>query len=434
MAKQPKVIENEELMKNWNWKKNNELGFNPNELTCGSGKKVWWLCNEGHEWEASIYHKNGSKHSKNRECPICKKENQTSFPEQAILFYLSQYYKCENRKQIANFEFDIYISELNTAIEYDGIFYHSFKQKQQIDQSKNAFCEKNNITLYRIKETKDKIINCSIENNVIYYIVKSYYSNLDILIKILFQLLQIKNPPVINIEQDLISIYEQYIVAEKEINLKTQNPQLAEEWNYTKNGSLKPTFFSPNSSKKVWWKCTKGHEWQASIDSRNRGNGCPYCSGRKAITGEKDLVTMFPHIAQQWNYHKNGISPNQISAYSNIKYWWICENGHEWQSTVGNRAIGKNCPICAGKKVLQGYNDLTTTHPILCEEWDYEKNHWLPTQCSQGSDKKVWWRCKNCGNNWETTISNRTKGSGCPKCAQKKKGETRRKNQQSNKK
>ena len=49
---------------------------------------------------------------------------------------------------------------------------------------------------------------------------------------------------------------------------------------------------TPNSHKKVWWKCSKGHEWQAVVASRNRGSGCPYCSGRKAISGINDLETL----------------------------------------------------------------------------------------------------------------------------------------------
>ena len=50
---------------------------------------------------------------------------------------------------------------------------------------------------------------------------------------------------------------------------------------YEKNVNLKPEDFMPNSNKKVWWKCGKGHEWQAAIYSRNSGRGCPYCSGHK---------------------------------------------------------------------------------------------------------------------------------------------------------
>jgi hypothetical protein len=64
-------------------------------------------------------------------------------------------------------------------------------------------------------------------------------------------------------------------------DLLTINPILAEEWDYNKNENLHPENVAPNSNKRIWWKCKEGHEWQATINSRNRGNGCPYCSGRK---------------------------------------------------------------------------------------------------------------------------------------------------------
>ena len=66
-------------------------------------------------------------------------------------------------------------------------------------------------------------------------------------------------------------------------DLLTLNPILSTEWDYRKNVELRPEQVAPNSNKKVWWKCDKGHEWQAIINSRNKGNGCPYCSGRKKI-------------------------------------------------------------------------------------------------------------------------------------------------------
>ena len=40
----------------------------------------------------------------------------------------------------------------------------------------------------------------------------------------------------------------------------------------------------PNSNKKVWWKCCNGHEWQATINSRNNGAGCPVCAKEKRKT------------------------------------------------------------------------------------------------------------------------------------------------------
>ena len=60
-------------------------------------------------------------------------------------------------------------------------------------------------------------------------------------------------------------------------DLKTINPKLAKEWNFKKNKGLRPTQVSSCSNKRVWWKCSDGHEWVASVNDRNRGNGCPYC-------------------------------------------------------------------------------------------------------------------------------------------------------------
>ena len=41
-----------ELLKEWDYKRNTEIS--PEEVTHGSGKKVWWICSNGHEWQAQI--------------------------------------------------------------------------------------------------------------------------------------------------------------------------------------------------------------------------------------------------------------------------------------------------------------------------------------------------------------------------------------------
>ena len=64
-------------------------------------------------------------------------------------------------------------------------------------------------------------------------------------------------------------------------DLATTHPNIAAEWHPTKNGDLKPSDVSSFSHKKVWWLCAKGHEWQAQINARNRGNGCPFCAKKK---------------------------------------------------------------------------------------------------------------------------------------------------------
>ena len=68
----------------------------------------------------------------------------------------------------------------------------------------------------------------------------------------------------------------------KSNNFLSHNPKVASEWHLSKNGNLKPENFTYGSKTKVWWRCHKveGHEWEATINNRGNGSGCPYCSQR----------------------------------------------------------------------------------------------------------------------------------------------------------
>ena len=83
---------------------------------------------------------------------------------------------------------------------------------------------------------------------------------------------------------------------------------------------------------------------------------------------------------------------------------------------ICDRKKGNNCPICSGRKVLAGCNDLESQRPELLKEWDYEKNGDLkPTQVIAHNDKKLWWICCN-GHSYQSTIKRRKRGLGCPIC------------------
>ena len=128
-----------EIAAQWNKERNGSL--KPTDFTAGSGRKVYWICNKGHQWSASIV-----KRTNGRQCPICS-----------------------NKKVLAGFN-----------------------------------------------------------------------------------------------------------------DLQTIQPQLAAEWNYIKNGSLKPTDVTCGTAKKVWWICNKGHQYKASINHRySLNNGCPICNDSK---------------------------------------------------------------------------------------------------------------------------------------------------------
>ena len=74
----------------------------------------------------------------------------------------------------------------------------------------------------------------------------------------------------------------------KEKRYVSDNVQLMSEWNWEKNSKLQfdPAKLTCGSCRKVWWRCAKGHEWQADIHNRSAGNGCPYCSKKGVISGK----------------------------------------------------------------------------------------------------------------------------------------------------
>jgi len=133
----------------------------------------------------------------------------------------------------------------------------------------------------------------------------------------------------------------------KKIYIFQKNPKLKTEWHPSKNNSHNPKKISFGSHKKVWWVCSKGHEWEASVNNRSRGSSCPYCSGTK-VSDENRLTLKNPELISQWHPTKNDhLDPENISYGSNKKVWWICSKGHEWEAIVKNRSNGAGCPFCS---------------------------------------------------------------------------------------
>ncbi len=132
-------------------------------------------------------------------------------------------------------------------------------------------------------------------------------------------------------------------------NKISDNETLMKYWDYNKNISL-PEESSIYSHNKFWWKCDKGHSYEQVAYSKVKGIGCPYCSGKLAIKGENDLCTLYPDIANEWDYEKNDKENYDIytlSIGSQRKVWWKCEKGHSYQREVYNQRKGlAKCPIC----------------------------------------------------------------------------------------
>lgn len=424
------------LAKQWHPTRNRDL--RPDDVTAGSNRYAWWRCSKGHEWRAIINSRNMG-----RGCPKCSEEGNTSFPEQAVFYYVKKVFpNAINRFSEFGFEIDVYIPHYNVGIEYDGQFFHDEPER---DKAKDDIAAEKGIKLIRIREPK-----CPVYASTAYRIERLSLSDkgleqaIEHTIHVLSQLTGVKVETDIDILRDYQEINDLTEKTERENSLSVCYPDLALEWHPTKNGKQLPTNILPGSTKKIWWKCRVcNYEWVSTPNSRTNGSnkrGCPVCGRKKQLLSFNDaminnkgsLQANNPLLAIEWNYKRNGdLSPESVTAHSKKQVWWKCSKDHEWRASVDsrNRSKGTGCPYCTNKKVSIGENDLLTCNPELAQEWNYEKNKGLrngngtlieaPQYVTCGSSQSVWWKCTN-GHEWQATIKSRSSGKGCPICSKKK--------------
>ncbi len=170
-----------------------------------------------------------------------------------------------------------------------------------------------------------------------------------------------------------------------------------------------PRVVPAKSNIKRPWKCRRGHIWESAVNNRVAGNGCPYCSGRRIIVGETDLLSVDPEIAAQ----AFGWDPTTVSAKSKAVKSWRCMEGHDFRAAVSRRITTRSCPVCDRRRLIKGVSDLATTDPEIARQ----AHGWDPTTVKRGSGFVGAWRCDQ-GHVWRTSVNARTlKGRGCGVCA-----------------
>lgn len=423
-----KKNQRDNILKEWNYEKNEIL---PTEVTFGSGKYVWWKCNKNHEWRTQVHNRTeGSKTN----CPICAR-TQTSFPEQAVAFYLRKEYEVLQRYRIKGREVDIFLPQFNIAIEYDGSMWHSGKEKEKKDFEKTKKLVSEGIRLIRLRETKDNTSVYETDGQVVIefiamngkYVTNEFEWALTELYKVINSITNSKMIPNIDMKLDELSIRAYYMNVLNENSVASIFPELIEEWDVEKNEGITPDVYSARNNKKIWWKCKNGHSWIASINTRGEHKlGCPYCAGQRVVTGENDFESWCRDnnsiLLDEWDYKKNTVKPYEVPKTYKEKMYWKCSKGHEWEATVYNRVNGTGCPVCnTGNNVKRNKVTLAEwcreNNSNLCDEWNYEKNMDItPQSVTYGSHAKVWWKCSK-GHEWEAQIKSRTYNHGCPFCS-----------------
>jgi very-short-patch-repair endonuclease len=265
------IFYNKVIMSIWNFEKNNSV--NPKKLSKNSNKKVWWMCKNNHEWESII-----ANISKGSGCPFCsghKPTYETSFGNKhPDLLKEWDYSKNDNSP------FDI-----------------SCQSKKKVWWKCNDQHQWQTTVQNRTKGSR-----CPYCTNKIVLLAKSLY---------------------------------------------TLEPELMKEWDFSKNQKVDPKTISLGSGLKAWWICKNGHSWEVSIYHRTKNkSGCPFCSNKK-ISIENSIVTNYPQLIKEWDFKLNSeIKPEMYSHGSTKKVWWKCAKGHSWLASIGKRTSGRSCPEC----------------------------------------------------------------------------------------
>jgi len=340
------AVTHPDVAASWHPSRNGELS--PAEVVAGSGRRVWWRCAVGHEWQVTVGHR------VRRGCPCC--QGWRVSPETSLAAV---------RPELAAQWHPTRNGELTPAEVLPGsgrrVWWHCEEghewQTTPASRCRGAWCQQ-----------------CS-------------------------------------------------YAADRRASepLSVTHPEYAAQWHPTRNDRLTPDRITYGSGRRVWWRCAVGHDWQITVTSRTLGRtGCPYCAGHRA-SATHNLAVLAPALAAQWHPTRNGdLRPEQVTPnMSGRSVWWQCEAGHEWQARPDQRHGEKQtgCPYCAGR-LVQAATSLAAVAPEVTAQWHTSRNGDLrPEEVLATSGRRVWWHCGVCGHDWAAAISDRTRGTGCRVCA-----------------
>ena len=415
-----------QIAKEWHPIKNDLLS--PSSVLPGSDKVVWWICEQGHEWQAPV-----KRCLKDQGCPYCSGrkpiEGKNDIQSQNALL-ASEWNQSKNGKSA---------SEVSIR---SGIKYWWTCSKCRFEWQATPHNRTNGALGTGCPQCAQES-QTSYPEQVLFYFIRKHYSDainrytdtflgrmeLDIYIPSLKIGIEYDGVAWHSVKETQERELQKYLACQKHgvflirirensnENFTTACDQLISISRHPSNQDLHQTLTLVSKHVPM--------DDVFAIDLEEQQIRATYIVREK----EHALSVVSPSIIKYWSFEKNkDISPNNISIGSKYRAWWRCEQGHEWQAVVSAMVRNRykhpsksGCPYCANQKVLIGFNDLSTTNPQLAREWHPSLNQILsPTTVTRGSNKKAWWLCSVCGHKWQAQINSRSKGTGCPECAKQK--------------
>jgi hypothetical protein len=401
------------------------------EVSCFSDKEFYWTCENNHTWKTPISARTGNryKEKKGSKCPYCW-QNTVSRNELILFSELHQFFdNVISTKKIKRKHIDIFIKDINLAVEYDGEHWH--KEKIEADKERNIILEKEGVKTIRVRELSLPKIE---DYDILYDNV-----NTDLFFVISDILEFIKSNYKLNVH--VRNKINNYITNEKITNKvffeknmdnyrikKITDKKAFLDYNIKKN-KLPLHYYGVGSNYNAFWKCNVcSFESREAIRKRIiKVHPCKNCRKNESeenrnkrklekIKNNKNLGVKNTHNEILCELPKDRMEELEILNYTNTYVYFnsTCFNcSHVFKTTLWNKTNGQNCPNC-NFSLYKKETNLLKGYPFLMEIYS-KKNTVDLKYTKEDYVNKLFWKCSK-GHLTKESILSKIKYNECVDC------------------
>ena len=342
MSKEP-IPEN--LWLQWHPTKNGEL--TPDMFSKGSSRKVWWVGECGHEWDALIYrrvfHNAGCPYCANKRVLIGFNDLATTHPDLAAQWHPTKNGELTPEMVLAGSNVKVcWLGECGhewrTKLYERGKQHHTcpYCTNQRVLTGFNDLATTHPDLAKQWHPTKNGELTpetiTSGSNRKVWWVGECGHEwRTDV-----------------RTRRDKGSGCRKCVNGEFR-SLRDVHPEWEAYYDEVKNET--PYGEVPYGTGRVLhWVGGCGHRWsRQGVQAKELH--CPYCANKRVLIGFNDLATTHPDLAAQWHLTKNGeLTPEKCTRGTHKKVVWVCAKGHEWEANVNDRTFYRTgCPACAAK-------------------------------------------------------------------------------------
>lgn len=411
----------EELLRSWHPLMNGTLL--PSHVSSMSNKKVWWLCGEGHEWQATVSHRTHDE--KATGCPYCSGRIATR--ENNIAVVCPELVGEWNVEKNGLLKPEILKPGSNRKVWWKCIKGHEWRtspnKRTGSDKTGCPFCNPQTSRLevrilcelrhlFRDVRWRDKIGGIEVDIYIPEYTlaveVDGYRWHIGKEVKD-----RAKDEQLNKMGTKLLRLRDRRLrrlsVSDVECSENEEDLEIIQR---LLKGIAETVHLGESSLKSIGM----------YLEGNVLMNGEEYEKILRYLPSsppEKSLARRYGHLTKDWHTEKNRpLTPEHFTPSARANVWWKCPRGHEYKSFIYNRIKGVGCPYCAGKRVSSD-NNLAVKEPRLISEWNLSRNEVSPEKIYFRSTTKVWWMCKK-GHEWLASPQKRVMGRGCPYCTRRR--------------